>query len=120
MSVLDRFRLDGRTALITGGSRGLGRAMAQAFAEAGADLILVGRDADSLATAREGAGRVRAAGRGRGRRRRHARRARKQPARQALGFGRDIDILVNNVGGRRVGHRHRGLPARTSGGNSSI
>src|SRR6184192_122951 len=52
-TVLDRFRLDGRTAFITGGSRGLGRAMAQALAEAGADLVLVGRDADSLAKARE-------------------------------------------------------------------
>jgi 2-deoxy-D-gluconate 3-dehydrogenase len=39
MTVLDRFRLDGRTALVTGASRGLGRAIALALAEAGADVV---------------------------------------------------------------------------------
>ncbi len=42
-SVLDSFRLDGRTAIITGASRGLGAAMATALAEAGADVVLVSR-----------------------------------------------------------------------------
>src|ERR1700744_6618763 len=49
MPVLDRFRLDNKRLFITGGSRGRGREMAVAIAEAGADVVLVGRDADSLA-----------------------------------------------------------------------
>jgi NAD(P)-dependent dehydrogenase (short-subunit alcohol dehydrogenase family) len=38
------FRLDGRTAIVTGASRGLGRSMALALAEAGANVVLVARD----------------------------------------------------------------------------
>ena len=49
MTVLDRFRLDGKRLLITGGSRGFGRAIALAAAEAGADIMLVARDPDALA-----------------------------------------------------------------------
>jgi NAD(P)-dependent dehydrogenase (short-subunit alcohol dehydrogenase family) len=46
-TVLDRFRLDGKVALVTGGARGLGQTMARALAEAGADIALSGRSRES-------------------------------------------------------------------------
>ena len=101
MSIFDRFRLDGKRLLITGGSRGLGREMALAIADAGAECVLVGRDAESLArTAAE----IEALGRqawticadvGRPD---DCERA----CREALERYGSIDILINNVGGRRV------------------
>jgi NAD(P)-dependent dehydrogenase (short-subunit alcohol dehydrogenase family) len=51
MSVLDRFRLDGRVALVTGGNRGLGKMMAQSLAEAGANVALTSRNAQSAEAA---------------------------------------------------------------------
>jgi len=51
MPVLDLFRLDGRVALVTGGSRGLGRAVVTALLEAGAAVALTSRDSDRAAEA---------------------------------------------------------------------
>lgn len=40
--ILDQFKLEGKVAVVTGASRGLGRAMAEGLAQAGADMALVG------------------------------------------------------------------------------
>jgi NAD(P)-dependent dehydrogenase (short-subunit alcohol dehydrogenase family) len=44
----DIFRVDGRVALVTGGSKGLGKAMARGLAEAGAEVIISSRHEDEL------------------------------------------------------------------------
>ena len=51
MSVRDLFSLEGKIALVTGGSRGLGLQMAEALGEMGAKLIITARKADELAEA---------------------------------------------------------------------
>ena len=45
---MDKFRLDGKTALITGGSKGIGLAIAKAFAHRGAEIVLVSRGIPSV------------------------------------------------------------------------
>jgi gluconate 5-dehydrogenase len=101
MSVFDRFQLTGKRALITGGSRGLGRAMAQALAEAGADLVLVGREGPQLESA---SGELSALGR-----RVDIIQAdigtpaeAQKMCERALADLSPIHILINNVGGRRI------------------
>lgn len=94
----DLFDLSGRVALVTGGSKGLGLAMARGFAEAGADVVISSRHEDEL---RAAADQIKS-----GLNTRVAwivadlaRRAEAQRlAKEALSrFGR-IDILVNNAG----------------------
>jgi gluconate 5-dehydrogenase len=100
MSVLDLFRLDGKRALITAGSRGLGQAMAQALAEAGADLVLVSQNLENLHKAQQA---LQATGRSVD----VVQADLFQPEQvermctRVLADHRPIDILINNVGGRR-------------------
>jgi 7-alpha-hydroxysteroid dehydrogenase len=98
MSILERFRLDGKVALVTGAGRGIGRASAIGLAEAGADVVVSARTA---AQVEEVAERIRSLGR----------RAEAVPfdvmelerlaelvevAQDRMG---GLDLLVNNAGG---------------------
>lgn len=101
MSVLDAFRLDGRRALVTGASRGLGRVMALALADAGADVAITGRTQATLdATAAEIRARGRAAW--------TVKADMSVPGEcqaaceRVLHEAGPLDILVNNVGNREV------------------
>jgi gluconate 5-dehydrogenase len=101
MGTLDLFRLDGKRALVTGASRGLGRSMALALADAGADVVITGRTQETLDVA---AGEIRARGRdtwtikadmG-------VPAACQKACEQVLETLGPIDILINNVGNREV------------------
>ena len=96
--ILDRFRLDGQAAVVTGAGRGLGAAIAVAFAEVGADVLICSRtrsELDTVAAQIEGTGR-----------RAHvvvADLAKPETTAELAGmaveaFGR-LDVVVNNVGG---------------------
>jgi 7-alpha-hydroxysteroid dehydrogenase len=97
-NILDRFRLDGQVAIVTGSGRGIGAATALALADAGADIVVTAR---TVAQMEQTAAQVRERGR----------RAlvvecdvldgqqRKALVDKTIGeFGR-LDILVNNAGG---------------------
>ena len=94
---LEKFRLDGRTAFVTGGARGIGLATARAFAEAGADVIVSDRDEAALSRSVDDL-------RGDGFAVRHAVLDVTDPAaveRVASAFNRDgqvVDILFANAG----------------------
>jgi 7-alpha-hydroxysteroid dehydrogenase len=98
MALIDRFRLDGKVALVTGAGRGIGQACALAFAEQGADVVFSARTESEIEEAAATA-------------RRFGRRALAVPcdvtdaaqlesltARTVRELGR-LDILVNNAGG---------------------
>jgi gluconate 5-dehydrogenase len=98
----DMFRLDGRVALVTGASRGLGLAMAEALAAQGATVVLAGRDPATLEAAAAG---LRAKGlAAEARAFDVADAAAAVEAVRAVGeaHGGRLDILVNNAG---VQHR---------------
>ena len=98
MTILDRFRLDNRVVIITGGSRGLGRAMATALAEAGAHVIVTSRDVERVeGVAAEMQGAHGRACRGYGCDVRDHRQVEGLVVRVIEEFGQ-IDVLINNAG----------------------
>jgi 7-alpha-hydroxysteroid dehydrogenase len=98
MGILERFRMQDQVAIVTGAGRGIGAAIAEAYAEAGAHVVCAARSRDQIERTAAAA-------------RRHGGRALAQPCDvleraqlEALveatlrEFGR-IDVLVNNAGG---------------------
>lgn len=96
--ILDRFRLDGQVAVVTGAGRGLGAAIAVAFAEVGADVVISSRTEAELESV---AAKIEALGR-----RSHIvpadlaqPEATAELAAEAVNTYGRLDIVVNNVGG---------------------
>jgi NAD(P)-dependent dehydrogenase (short-subunit alcohol dehydrogenase family) len=97
MSVLKQFSMDGKVTLVTGASRGIGRATAVAFAEAGSDVILTSRKVEDLEKA---AAEIRSLGRRALVISAHLGKMEdvKKVADTAIAaFGR-VDVLINNAG----------------------
>jgi gluconate 5-dehydrogenase len=112
MSILDRFRLTSKRLFITGGSRGLGREIALACADAGADVAIVGRDPESLErTAND----IRTLDRSAFPIRADVSRMDECEAacKKAMAEFGPIDILVNNAGGRRQNIATADMPLET-------
>ena len=91
----DQFRLDGRTALVTGSGRGLGWEMARGLAAAGARVLLHGRSAERLAPRVDELRRAGRAADAVG-----SDMADRTAMRQALAGTGPVDVLIHNVGER--------------------
>ena len=90
--------LEGRVAVVTGGSRGIGAAIAQAFSNEGAKVLISGRNAEQATATAEAIGGLAVVAEA------SDREQAKQPALRAIeAFGR-LDVLVNNVGGGAGGN----------------
>ena len=100
MNIFEKFRLNGKTLFISGGSRGLGRSMALAIADAGADVILTGRDKNSLEQTAYEINQL-------GQNAYPIQADMSNPieceeaCNKALKINPNINILINNIGGRR-------------------
>jgi 7-alpha-hydroxysteroid dehydrogenase len=98
MALLDRFRMPGQVAIVTGAGRGIGQGIALAFAEMGADVVCAARTADEIEETAEKA-------RSFGRRALAIRCDVTDPAQlqavvdRTIGELGRIDLLVNNAGG---------------------